>query len=140
MNIRAVGLSSGVVLLAVVFAAGGAFAQGRMGGGQAPAHYSAAAEITVKGTVDEMKPGPQQGMHVLLKTSDGTLELVLGPTWYQTEQKYALAKGDQVDVIGARTKVDGREVLLVREIKKGAETMTFRDAKGFPLWSQRGGR
>jgi hypothetical protein len=29
-------------------------------------------------------------------------------------------------------------VLLVREIKKGAGTMTFRDAKGFPMWVGRG--
>jgi hypothetical protein len=31
-------------------------------------------------------------------------------------------------------------VLLVREIKKGSETMTFRDAKGFPMWAGRGRR
>jgi hypothetical protein len=41
-------------------------------------------------------------------------------------------------VIGAKSTVEGREVLLVREIKKGSETMTFRDAKGLPMWA--GGR
>jgi hypothetical protein len=30
------------------------------------------------------------------------------------------------------------DVLLVHEIKKGSETMTFRDAKGFPMWAGRG--
>ena len=54
------------------------------------------------------------------------------------EKKYELAKGDQIDVIGAKSEVDGRDVLLVREVKKGSETMTFRDAKGFPMWSGRG--
>jgi hypothetical protein len=38
------------------------------------------------------------------------------------------------------TTVEGREVLLVREIKKGSETMTFRDAKGLPMWAGRGRR
>ena len=103
MNIKAVGLLLGVASLAVVFVAGDAVAQGRRGGGQGPANYSVAAEVTVKGTVEDLKPGPQQGMHVMLKTSDATLELALGPSWYQTEKKYELAKGDQIDVIGAKS-------------------------------------
>ena len=57
---------------------------------------------------------------------------------YQTEKKYEIAKGDQLTVIGAKTTVEGRDVLLVREIKKGSETMTFRDANGFPKWAGRG--
>ena len=138
MNIRAVGLLAGVASLGFVWMAGDAVAQGRMRGGQGPANYSVAAEVTVKGTVEDLKPGPQQGMHVMLETSDATLELALGPSWYQTQKKYEIAKGDQLDVIGAKSTVDGRDVLLVREIKKGAETMTFRDAKGFPMWAGRG--
>jgi hypothetical protein len=74
----------------------------------------------------------------MLKTSDTTLELALGPSWYQTEKKYVIAKGDHIDVVGAKSTVEGREVLLVREIKKGSETMTFRDVKGFPMWAGRG--
>ena len=138
MNIRVVGLLAGS--LALTSMAGNAVAQGRMRGGQGPANYSVAAEVTVKGTVEDVKPGPQQGMHVMLKTSDATLELALGPSWYQTQKKYELAKGDQIEVIGAKSQVSGREVLLVREIKKGAETMAFRDAKGFPMWAGRGRR
>ena len=137
MNIKAIGLLLGVASLAVAFGVGDAVAQGRRGG-QGPANYNLAAEMTVKDTVEDLKPGPQQGMHVMLKTSDATLELALGPSWYQTEKKYELAKGDQIDVIGAKSQVDGRDVLLVREIKKGSETMTFRDAKGFPMWAGRG--
>ena len=55
-------------------------------------------------------------------------------------RSHDLEKGDQIDVIGAKGTVDGREVLLVREIKKGSETMTFRNAKGFPMWAGRGRR
>jgi len=140
MDIKTAGLLLGVASLAVVFVGGDAAAQGRRRGGQGPANYSVGAEVTVKGTVEDLKPGPQQGMHVMLKTSDATLELALGPSWYQTEKKYELAKGDQIDVIGAKSKVDGRDVLLVREIKKGSETMTFRDTKGVPMWAGHGRR
>ena len=137
MNIKALGLLLGIASLALTFASREAVAQGRRGG-QGAANYSVAAEMTVKGTVVDLKPGPQQGIHVMLKTSDATLELALGPSWYQTEKKYVIAKGDQIDVIGAKSQVEGRDVLLVREIKKGSETMTFRDAKGFPMWAGRG--
>ena len=30
------------------------------------------------------------------------------------------------------------EVVIAREIKKGDQTMTFRDERGFPKWSGRG--
>jgi hypothetical protein len=138
MNIRVGGLVAGSLALALV--AGNATAQGRMRAGQGPGLYSAAAETTVTGTVEDIKTGPGQGTHVTLKTSDSTLDLALGPTWYQTQKKYDLAKGDQIGVTGAKSKVGGRDVLVVREIKKGSETMTFRDAKGFPMWSGRGRR
>ena len=137
MSLAAVERLLAIGSLAVVFAAGSAAAQGGRAG-RGAANYNAAAEVTVKGTVEDLKPGPQQGMHVILKTSDGTVELALGPSWYQTEKKYELAKGDQIEAVGAKSTVQGAEILLVREIKKGAQTMTFRDAKGFPMWSGRG--
>jgi hypothetical protein len=138
MKTSLVGLLAGIVSLGIVLLASDAVAQGRGGRRQGPAHYNAAAEMTVKGIVEDVKPGPGRGTHVVLKTSDATLELALGPTWYQTEKKYELAKGDQIDAIGVKSQVSGRDVLIVREIKKGSETMTFRDAKGFPMWAGRG--
>jgi DNA/RNA endonuclease YhcR with UshA esterase domain len=103
-------------------------------------HYNVAAEITVKGTVETLKAGPQQGTHVVLKTASGALELLLGPSWYLAERKYTLAKGEQIEVVGAKTQVASGEVLVVREIKKDSETMLFRDRKGLPLWAGRGRR
>ena len=133
MKINTAGMLLGLAGLVVMLVVGDAVAQGRQGG-QGSSNYSVAAEITVKGTVEDLKPGPRQGMHVVLKTADAALELALGPSWYQSEKNYKLAKGDQMEVVGAGAKIDGRDVLLVREIKKGTDTMTFRDAKGFPMW------
>ncbi len=138
MSIKAVGFLLGIASLAVTLVASDAIAQGGRRGGQAPAPYSVAAEVTFKGTVEELKPGPGHGMHVMLKTSEATLELALGPSWYQTEKKYHIGKGDQIEGVGAKSQVEGRDVVLVREIKKGSEAMTFRDAKGFPMWAGRG--
>ena len=137
MNIKEAAVLLGIASV-VVGSTAGVAAQGRGRGG--PALYTVAAETTVKGTVEDLKPGPNQGMHVMLKSADTTLELVLGPSWYQSEKQFVIGKGDQIDVIGAKSTVQGRDVLLVREIRKGAETMTFRDAKGFPMWAGRGRR
>jgi len=72
MNIKEAAVLLGVASLTVVLTAGVA-AQGRGRGGHA--NYSVAAETTVKGTVEELKPGRNQSMHVMLKTSGTTLEL-----------------------------------------------------------------
>jgi hypothetical protein len=139
MNVKIIGVFLGVAALTVL-TAGDLLAQGRRGAERGPGNYRVTAEITVNGTVDDLIPGPRQGVHVMLKTSDATHELALGPSWYQAEKQYKLAKGDRIEVTGAKGEVDGRDVLLVREIKKGPETMTFRDTKGFPLWAGRGRR
>jgi len=134
------GILAGILLLGVDRVA----AQRGGGRNQTPAHYDVAAEVTVTGTVDEVRqvtgPGLGAGTHVTLKATTETLDLALGPSRFMTQKKYNLAKGDQIHVIGAKTKVEGRDILVVREIKRGSDTMTFRDAKGFPMWSGRAGR
>jgi DNA/RNA endonuclease YhcR with UshA esterase domain len=145
MNIhRAATVLLGLSAVVLVLGADRVAAQRGMGRGQGPAHYDVATEMTVTGTVAELRQvtdrGPWTGTHVTLKTAAGTLELALGPSRFMTQKKYSLAKGDQVDVIGAKAQFEGHDVLIVREIKKGSDTMTFRDAKGFPMWSGRAGR
>ena len=83
MKIKEAAVLLGIASLAVALTVGVA-AQGRGRGGQA--NYNVAAETTVKGTVEELKPGPNQGMHLMLKTADTTLELALGPSC-STKQK-----------------------------------------------------
>jgi hypothetical protein len=142
--LRASAVLLGLSAVVLVLGAGRVAAQRGAGRGQGPAHYDVAAEMTATGTVDGVRqvtePGPWTGTHVTLKTATGTLELALGPSRFMTQRKYSLAKGDQVEVIGAKAQFAGRDVLIVREIKKGSDTMTFRDAKGLPKWSGRAGR
>jgi hypothetical protein len=144
MKIRVSTVLLGISAIVLVLGADRVAAQRGAGRNQRPVHYDAAAEITVTGTVDDVRqvtgPGPGAGTHVTLTTASETLELALGPSRFMTQKKYTLVKGDQIQVIGAKAKVEDREVLVVREIKKGSDTMTFRDAKGFPMWSGRAGR
>jgi hypothetical protein len=57
-----------------------------------------------------------------------------------TSQQFQFAKGDAITVTGSKVRIAGQDVIIAREIKKGDQVLTLRDAKGFPLWSGRGRR
>ena len=59
----------------------------------------------------------------------------LGPAAFAKEKGFAVAVGDQLVITGSRITLEGDTVLLAREIKKGDQTLTLRDASGRPLWS-----
>jgi hypothetical protein len=50
------------------------------------------------------------------------------------------AKGEQISFTGSKVKGEESEVILAREIVKGADTWTLRDAKGSPVWDPRTGK
>jgi hypothetical protein len=50
------------------------------------------------------------------------------------------AKGDNIEVTGAKVKYEGADAVLAREVKKGDKTLTLRNAAGIPQWSQGRGR
>jgi hypothetical protein len=127
-------LSLGVAILALSAVA---FAQRGMKGG--PAHDNPATEVTLKGTVDEVKQISSQGkgpggLHLILSTEPKPIEVLLGPAWYVSSKNFTFAKGDAVTVTGSKMTIDNSEVVVAREIKKGQEVLTLRDANGFPLW------
>jgi hypothetical protein len=80
------------------------------------------------------------GTHLTLKTKAETLEVHLGPTAFLSEKKVAIDKGDTLVITGSRVTVDGENVFIAKEVKKGDSTWTLRDASGLPLWRGRGRR
>ena len=108
-------------------------------------HYDASAEVTLKGTVTEVKEaecdmcGSAMGTHLILKTGAESMEVMLGPTAFIKKHDFAVAKGDEIEVIGAKIKMDGEDQLLAREVKKGEKTLALRDKTGRPMWAGRGG-
>ncbi|MGE5415080.1 MAG: hypothetical protein ACM3NW_12945 [Syntrophomonadaceae bacterium] len=103
--------------------------------------YDPKTEVTLKGTVEGVKetPSPQgghAGMHVLLRTEGGTIEVGLGPAEYWKQHGFELVKADSIEVTGSKIKVGGGEILIAREVKKGDKTVTLRDASGVPAWSR----
>jgi hypothetical protein len=118
-----------------------ALAQKGMAGPKGPPRYDPMTEVTVTGSVEEVNEYPSRGgwrtgQHVTLKTDGGSLDVHLGPTDYWKKNGFDLAKGDAIEVKGSKSKVDDVEVLLAREVKKGAKVVVLRDARGVPAWSQ----
>ena len=50
------------------------------------------------------------------------------------------AKGDEIAVTGSKVKQETSDVILVRELVKGTDTLMFRDGKGNPIWNWRTGK
>jgi hypothetical protein len=110
----------------------------RRGGG----NYNPATETTVTGTIDSVKNVPSQGrgsggLHLVLTARSGPIEVHVGPLSFVSSKNITFAKGDALTVVGSKVTLAGQEVLIAREIKKGDQVLTLRDAKGFPLWSGR---
>ena len=129
------------ILLITVMAVSG-FAQRGGGQGKGMPKYDPATETTIKGTVEEAKEHScptcgrnQTGLHLTVKSDAGTFDAHLGPTSFVTKNNFTFAKGDQVEIIGSKMKIDGADAVLAREVKKGGKTLTLRNAQGIPAWS-----
>jgi hypothetical protein len=140
---RAVGIGAVFVLVAAA-----SLAQPQRGGGGPRYDLATEATLTGKvGTVEQVAgPGGGRGRrglggtHLTLETSIETLDVHLGPTAFLDEKKLAIANGDTLVITGSRVTVDGENVFIAREVRKGDSVVTLRDAAGLPLWRGRGRR
>ena len=103
--------------------------------------YSQANEVTVRGTVVEVRnitrAGTPHGTYLFLKTPTDTLKVHLGPSWGVTKDRKALSPGDGVLVVGCFVNPGTSPILLAREVHKADTVLTFRNAHGFPNYGPR---
>lgn len=137
-------MKAGMILLGIVAmtaVATTSYAQRCPGcGGSGAPHYDVTAETTVTGTIDDVRTiepagGAIGGVHLIVNTPSGLTEVHVGPAWFVSSKNITFAKDDTVTIVGSSTKMAGKDVVIAREITKGSQTLTLRDAKGFPLWS-----
>lgn len=103
--------------------------------------YDTATEASYKGTVEEIRQHDHAGMagtgtHLIVKSGDQVLEVLLGPSEFLAAQQITFAKGDQIEVTGSKIKFGDADAIMAREVKKGDKTLTLRDAQGVPKWSR----
>jgi hypothetical protein len=135
----------GAATLLTVTAVSVVMAQTGTGGGSPM--YDVRTEATIRGTVESVDTitgaggrgrHALGGTHLTVKTEKESLAVHVGPTAYLTEKGITLAKGDTLEILGSRVTIGEESVVIARQIKKGDNTWTLRDAFGRPLWSGRG--
>ncbi len=102
--------------------------------------YDPAAETTISGTIEEVKEyecpaSGTLGYHLVIKSHDQLVTVHVAASKFLRDYEISFAKGEQVEVVGAKMKLDnGEEGILAREVKRGQNTYAFRDKDGKPLW------
>ena len=101
--------------------------------------YDTAKEVHLKVTIQDIKQVPVgNGMREVLnvKSGDDLLDVYLSPKDYLDMIEADLAKGDEIDLTGAKmTDSNNRPIIEAREIVKGQNTIVLRDDKGAPAWT-----
>lgn len=139
---RTISIPAASILVTILYG-GILFAAPRMQG-HGGYHYDPAKITTVQGVISAIDTtargwGKQPGTHLTLNTGKESVEVYLGPTWF-LEGKISLAKGDSIEVTGARAFEKEITGIFARTIKKGNTLVTLRKEDGTPLWSGEGKR
>jgi hypothetical protein len=126
-------------------APGGCPGYGRMaGGGMMGGRGQRAFDpktITMQGQIVEVQRIPRgrhEGVHLVVAMGSEKVAVHLGPDFYVDAQALKLATGDQVEVKGSRTTLDGQAVIVAQEVRRGDQVLALRDASGIPVWRGQG--
>jgi len=88
--------------------------------------------------VQRIARGHHLGVHLTVAMGSEQVTVQLGPDFYVDGQPLKLAKGDKVEVKGARTTVNGQPAVVALEVRRGDEVLALRDTGGMPLWRGQG--
>jgi len=78
------------------------------------------------------------GLHLEARVNGRTTDIYLAPVNFLEEYGMTFQKGDDVHIVGERTKVNGTDVVLARQVAVGAanrKTLYLRDENG-PFWTE----
>jgi hypothetical protein len=103
--------------------------------------YNSTQETVVEGTVlsyTAESATPPIGAHLILQTASGAIDVHLGAASFLQANRFSLAKGDSVKIVGVNSATRQGTVFLVRLIQKGGQSLILRTAKGAPLSLARG--
>jgi hypothetical protein len=101
--------------------------------------YNTPTAVHLRAVVSEVKVTPEgqamAGVHLFVKNGGEILDVFLGPSQYIKIFNLPLNPGDRVEVLGSEVKFKGANMILGREVTKGAVTMILRDDSGTPMWN-----
>ena len=106
--------------------------------------YDPSTETKTKGVVDEVKLLPlgirKDFTELIIKSGDDKVHIYVCPKPFQEEMGISFSKGDEIAVTGSKVKQGTADMILARELVRGADTLLFRDDKGKPVWDWRTGK
>ncbi len=114
---------------------------GRGGGtGQGQPKYDPSQEEILSGDVAvvkdiETRSGKMTGTGLELQSDGQNIIVYLGPHIYVDLQNVKIGPGDNVEIKGVKTFVDGQVYFLAGEVRKGNDVLKLRDDKGRSLWA-----
>ena len=104
-----------------------------------PEMYVPGALETVSGEVIDVyqvtaRRGQGYGLHLLLRTSDQTIDVHLGPKRYLENEDFSIERGSSLEVKGKQIPTEGLPAMTAFEVKQGDTILALRDKDGAPLW------
>ncbi len=108
---------------------------------QASLKYDPMAEVAVAGVVEDVQVflcslSAGLGTHLTLRTESGMLIVHVAPTAFLMSHEFAIAKGDQVEIVGSKVRYRGADALIARTITRRNQTFILRRSDGKPLWEE----
>lgn len=99
--------------------------------------YDLQTEVKLKGTVLEIKSpeNEKDNIHLMLKSTDETVDISLCPKSFLADMGSSFAKGDEISLTGSKVKLENTSLVLAREVEKGNDKLLLRDDKGSPVWN-----
>jgi len=98
---------------------------------------------TATGVVESVRIGSPmgdmgRGVLVRVRTREGNrVQAHLGPSWFAEQTDISLNPGDEVTLTGSTVQVEGREMLMVREMTTAQRRLQLRENDGTPVWAGR---
>ncbi|MDJ0620485.1 MAG: hypothetical protein QNJ63_27745 [Calothrix sp. MO_192.B10] len=101
--------------------------------------YSPVALETISGEAIDVyqvtaRRGQGYGLHLLLRTSDQTIDVHLSPVRYLENEDFRIERGDVLEIKGEPVPTQGLSAMIAFEVKKGNDVLALRDENGYPLW------
>jgi hypothetical protein len=100
--------------------------------------YDRRAEATFVAKVAEVREtGTQsalEGIYLTVTVKTDRVNVYVAPKDFVKLFGVTFKTGQEIEVIGAKTLLEGGEVILAREIRIGQVTLILRDERGWPNW------
>ncbi len=105
--------------------------------------YRPETETGIEGVVEDVEemtpmPGMGRGLALNVRTREGMRQRAhLGPVWFAEQSDIAPAPGEPISVTGSVVEMNGKPVLMVREMTRANQRVRLRERDGTPVWSGR---